>query len=268
MDYPHPQKDRPVTRHLALLAALCILSSSVRADATGFLMEIGGTPWPAREAVAMRVGSRIWVMVTSQPIDWIDFAADGKLDAKDFTRHRASSASTIELIFDKNGNFLSGQGYALEDRNPADGWKLRAADPKRIAGTFDYFQTNTTFDVPIRDTALEPSDQPLTATSAPVKALVALFDAISRGDVEAVLAASATPEEVKAADAGVRAEYREAIRPTPRTVQRIDFKQGRVAGNAARIDYTAVRKIPDAKVHQAHLLRIDGRWIVTNAQAD
>jgi len=256
---------------LALFAALLALPGSVSADASGTLREVAGVAWPVRDAAAMRTERSIAVMLTTQPIDWIDFAADGKLDGSDFSRHLqgAGALAVVELAFDAKGQFRMGRGYDTEEeRNPVGGWKLLAIEDARIAGRFDYAGTEVSFDLEIRPAELKPVGEPLGADAEPVKALVAYFAAMRRQDLEAVLAASFRPEEVAAADDEVRAGFRKALQPSPLSVRGITFVRGSIAGHAAHVEYSTERRIPDRKVHLARLVRVDGRWLVASERVD
>jgi hypothetical protein len=255
----------------ALLACLVLSPVVARADVSGTLTNVLGTPWPVRDAMAYREGDSILVVLSSLPFDWIDFAADGKLDIKDRARHNGSvgDLAAIELRFDAKGYFRNWDGTDSEPGiNPVGGWKPGAFDTTRIAGRFDYASTDVTFDVTIRDAKLDPSGEPLTADSEAVKALVAYFAAMKKRDLDAVLAATMPPEQLKAVDAEQRERFAGALSPSPLKVDRIEFRDGIVFGDVAQVRYAAFAKIPDSKVRRARLDRIDGRWIVRNENID
>lgn len=260
-----------MTARLALLAFFALASSAAHADASGTLTNVLGQPWPVRDALAYRDGDYTLVILSSLPFDWMDFAADGKLDRMDIGRHRSSTGAlgTIELRFDAKGYFRAWDGTDSEEGvNPVGGWKPGAFDATHVSGRFDYASTDATFDVATREAKLEPAGTPLTADAEPVRALVANFAARKQRDLDAVLAASLPPEQVAVVDAEQRAKFAAALAPSPFTVTRVAFRSGRIAGDVAHVEYAAYAKVLDGDVRTARLDRIDGRWIVREEDLD
>jgi len=258
-------------RSIALFATLAVASSAAHAEANGVLTEVLGRAWPVRDALAFRDGERTLVVLTSEPFDWIDFAADGKLDTRDLGRHRGRGIGfdTIEFTFDAKGYFRAWDSEDFEEgRNPVGGWKQVASDATRVAGAFDYASTNATFDVEIRGATLAPIGETLASDSEPVRALQAYFTALKKGDVQAALSASMTAQELAGVDAEQRARFAAALKPGPLSVKRIEFREGRIAGNVAHIDYAAWADIVDGKVRRARMAMIDGRWLVRDEIMD
>ena len=255
----------------ALFVLLVAVSGAARADARGVVMKPLGHAYPVREALAWRDGERIRVVLSAQPFDWIGFAADGRLDAKDLVRHRIETGDlgTIELVLDANGYFREWDHDETEDGvNPVGGWKLAALDDAHVAGTFRYATTDVAFDLPIRGAAIAESGTALAAGSEPVRALEAYFAAQRRRDVKGTMALAMAPEEIAGVDAEQEARFAAALEPTPLTVERIEFVSGRGTGSVATVEYKAYAMIPNDRPRRASLARIDGRWIVRDPIVD
>lgn len=256
---------------LALFACLACAPAAASAEASGTLTELQGVRWPLRDALAYRDGDYVLVILSSLPFDWMDFAKDGKLDRRDIAHHRSSvgGLGAIELRFDAKGYLRAWDGSDSEPGvNPVGGWKPGTFDASRISGRMDYASTDATFDVAIRPAAIEPAGTPLTADAEPVRALIANFAARKKQDVDAVLAASLTPEQRAAVNAEQRAKFAAALRPGPLAIERIEFRSGRIAGDVAQVEYAAYATILDGDVRTARLDRIDGHWIVREEDLD
>ena len=251
---------------IALAALLCIASRAAQSSASGTLTEVAGEPWPVREGYAMHTKTLTYVLLSHLPLDWIAFAADGKLASGDGTRQLeiAGRVGTIELGFSPDGKLIGGSGYETEaGREPASGWTLAKADADTIAGRFQYGGVDVEFELPIRHSELEPQ-RALTKDSAPFKALVAFYETRRAGDPDAFFAAMSTPEEFAAIDDTLRENIRQSLAKAEGPAHGIEFQRGTMAGNVAYVTCSE----PGGKPFTMRMFRVDRRWIVNDEVAD